>query len=170
MKASKKITGKVLGCDKETILEMCQEKKGEDVALYNIIGYAFRATVEESDSPDMDDYIKLQGRFEGQSFITGEIVNSGVLILPAIASTIISGQLLTQDENNQKIAEVALTVTAHYEKDAACMYVYGVEIHNADEKAFDKLAALIPDKFALVGKKEDQKKLPKNGKATKAKP
>jgi hypothetical protein len=153
MRMIKKITGKILGADKETILELVMKDKKSEVPLYNVVGGAFRATVEDSDN-GMGEYVKLSGKFKGVSLLTGEEVGAGVAILPDVASNLIAGELLSSgDENSNAYAEIAMTITAKYEKGSASSYTYGVQVHNSNEDVFTKLEAMIPKKLMLTGSK-----------------
>lgn len=157
MKSPKKITGKVLGADKETVLEMVMKDKKATVPLYNVVGAAVKATVEDSDN-GMGEFIKLHGSFKAVSLITGEEVTSGVCILPDVAATMIAGQIMIKessedDKVSKSYAELSLTISAKYQKDAATSYVYEVDIHNGDENVFAKLESLIPKKLMPPKKK-----------------
>lgn len=173
MKIIKKITSKKMGCDKETVAELVMADKNVDVKLYNVVGPAFRATVEDHDN-DMGEFIKFHGTFRGQSFLTGEEIDSGVLILPDIAANMIAPSLLAQEDEeaaSRSFARINLTVTARYEKTAACMYVFGVEIHNKPQDALNEMLAEIPPEFRVPGlpvpEPPEKTKSLANGKATK---
>lgn len=146
---TKKLTGKILGASKDAIQELVLANKTKDIPLYNIVGGAFRATVEEGEN-GMGEYVKLMGKFVGQSLVTGEEKSSGVCILPDVASNMIAGELLGAEEGTKKYIEISLTITAKYDKESVSSYVYGCVFHNGSSKdAFDKLSALIPKQFQL---------------------
>lgn len=147
MKAPKKITSKTMGADKESILELVMKDKKSEIPLYNVVGGAFKATVEDSDN-GMGEYIKLHGSFIGISLLTGEEVTSGVCILPDVAASLIAGNIMAKESDNGKAyAELSLTITAQYSKESATSYVFGVDIHNTDVDVYTKLKAMIPKKL-----------------------
>lgn len=142
-----KITSKALGADKETIQGLVFANKNKVIPLYDIVGGAFMATLEEGEG-DKSDYIKLQGNFNGISILTGEEITSGVALLPAVAASFIAGKLLASKkaDNEMTGVKIALTISAKYNVDSATSYVFVCEMHNEDGKIFDELKALLPDR------------------------
>lgn len=164
MRAPKKLTGKVLGFDKETVLELAMKDKNKEVPLYDIVGAAFKATLIDPDDGKQP-YFKFMGSFRGTNKINGEMQEGNSLILPEVAANVIASALMLaesgkdgvegEEEKSVSYAEISLTVSARYDKDSATSYVYACDVHNStDGDLFERLEKLVPKQIAGGNKKK----------------
>jgi hypothetical protein len=69
-------------------IEKIVNAKGKSIELMDVFGFVRKAAPGSS---DMGDYVKFKGSFKAVNLETGEVFESGALILPGVASEAIDG-------------------------------------------------------------------------------
>lgn len=96
------------------------EKLGDRISLFNIIGIAAKATLEDGDKGQ---FYKFIGQFEATNNQTGEIVRTSTVILPDVIANDIYAQLGGNDGDISNV-QFAFEVAVKKSKSSIVGYEY----------------------------------------------
>ena len=91
--------------------------KGKQIELMDVYGFA-RKSVPESSS--LGEYVKFMGRFKAANLETGEVFESGGLILPRVAQDALAGAFGDNTDNVQ----FGFRISVKYDPTVPVKYAY----------------------------------------------
>jgi len=135
----KKITGKTLGFNKSTVLDIVMGDKAKRHPLYRVVGITTGMKTGEGDNGP---WTALTGMFIATNIVTGETHESAVAFLPTYITEIYAGGLAMEGVTS---VNVGVDVYARFEEESATSYEYVGELHTqGDKSAVEELAASLP--------------------------
>ncbi len=106
------------------------------ITLMKVFGVARKAKPDQS---DLGAFIRFTGAFRAVNVETGQVFQSGVLILPGVAQDLLLGAL---DGENIEEVNFGFEIGAHYDADSVTKYVYDVRslVEPAQDDPLERMA------------------------------
>lgn len=135
---------------------------GKKLTLMRVWGVARKAKPDQS---DLGSFVRFLGAFRALNVETGQMFQSGALILPGVAQDLLMGAL---DGDNVQEVQFAFEIGVHYDPEAVTKYVYDVKslVEPAEDDPLERMQQalkLAPPKAAQLaapektGEKADNK-------------
>lgn len=160
MQYTTKLSVRSLGLDKVGIRELAEKAKGAVVAVARFYGIAEKTGL--SDRSQFGEALFFEGQFEGVNLGTREVIRSGKLFLPDVASNILEGMVVTGQEavKNKETAtcqvQFAFEINAQADKSAAVGYKFSASPLVDAKDVPDPLANLRGQLPKLPDKKDEK--------------
>ncbi len=139
-----KLSVRSLGLDKVGIRKLAEKAEGKTVPVARFFGIAENTGI--SDRGKFGESVFFEGQFEGVNLDTGEIVRSGRLFLPDVASSILEGMVVKGNEGLENGAkckvQFAFEINAQADLAAAVGYKFSASPLVEAKDAPDPLANL----------------------------
>jgi hypothetical protein len=116
------------------------------LSLMRVYGIARKAKPDQS---DLGAFIRFSGSFRAENMETGEVFQSGVLILPGVAQDLLNGAL---DGEGVEDVQFGFEIGAHYDADSVTKYVYDVKslVAPAQDDPLERMSKLLGVKSAAA--------------------
>jgi len=115
----RKLTIKAIGCKPD--FNKLLETEGKKMKLAKIYGIARKA---KPDSSEYGNFVRFTGSFRAVNLDTGEIYESGAMILPGVAQDLLAAAL---DNDSVTDVQFGFEIGIAYAPDVVTKYVYTVE-------------------------------------------
>ena len=117
--------------------EKLLEAENRRIDLMKVYGTARKAKPDQS---DLGPYVRFSGSFRAMNIATGEMFESGVMILPGIAQDLIMGAL---DSDGAEAVDFGFIISVNYNAESVTKYEYDIQslMSPSKDDPLERLAA-----------------------------